>query len=153
MDDGLPTIALGRRWDARPRKMHCAGLIINHCWDLKIMRHKFAIVVMAVLFAGCASPNWHTQEIVGQWEYYELSGDLGHCHIIWKFTADGKMEESGSVLEGKETMRDSGTYVITATNLIINLDTRSVSYMVENLNENILKLRDNDYIMEFKKKK
>jgi len=110
---------------------------------------------MACLCAGCFTACVHTP-IVGQWEHDEMSSDsdLGHVHTTWEFLANGQVAWSASILDGKETMSDRGTYAATVTNLVVHLvKWGSHSYVVENLSENALRLSDDGPAFELKRRK
>lgn len=94
--------------------------------------------------------------ILGEWENDDTSSDLGHVHAVWAFTADGKTKWDVSILNGKEKMKEAGTYTISQTNLFIRLDRRgSKDFQIVFMGNNILRLKDDSSTntVEFRKMK
>jgi uncharacterized protein YceK len=106
------------------------------------MRNITIVFVVGLLLCGCASQP--TSQIIGQWEATELSHDLGRVHAVWTFSADGKTKWDTSILNGKEMVRDKGTYTVETTNLVVHLERygRHV-YKIVTLDDRHLRLGDN----------
>jgi hypothetical protein len=132
------------------------GFLIITSWGQKYMKNILMPMLCVCMLTGCLAHPRSAPFIVGKWETEEASGDLGRVHAVWKFTSDGRTRWVASILNGKEEMKDKGTYSLVGTNLHVRFDQFGLKdYSVVDLNEDILRLSINTRtnILEFRRMK